>query len=99
MEEKVIEKNTELLQLYEKIKFMTVLAGKFQRKDLHFGFNIWREECRGVKKVSNVLESVLMRTIPKHLKRVYFGRWHQNWSILKRVEIAGMLLSEYETTK
>ena len=74
-----------MLQLFEKIKFMVSIANKYQRKDMHYGFNVWREECRGAKKVSNVLESAFCRAIPNHLKRVYFGRWQKNWSLLKRV--------------
>ena len=93
MEEQVIEKNTKLLQLFEKIKYMVAVSHKYQRKDMHYGFSVWREECRGVKKVSNTLELAFSKALPKHLKRVYFGKWQKNWEVLKRVEISGMLLS------
>ena len=42
MEEKILEKNTQLLHLYEKFKFIAAVANKFARKDMHYGFNIWR---------------------------------------------------------
>ena len=45
------------------------------------------------------MESAFSRAIPQHLKRVYFGRWLKTANVLKRVEIAGMLLSEFESTR
>ena len=96
MEEKVLEKNTQLLHLFEKMKYMATLASKFYRKDMHYGFNIWREECRAAKKVSNVLETAFCKVLPNHLKRHYFGQWLKTSSVLKRIEIAGMLLEDFE---
>lgn len=55
MEEKILAKNTEMLHLYEKIKYMTTLSNKLARKDKHYGFSIWREQCRGAKRLSNLL--------------------------------------------
>ena len=37
MEEQVIENNTKLLQLFEKIKYMVAVSHKYQRKDIHYG--------------------------------------------------------------
>ena len=99
MEERMLEKNTEMLHLFEKMKFTVGLANKMYRKDMHYGFNLWREQCRAERKVANVLETVFCKVIPNQLKRVYFGRWSQIATVLKRVEIAGMLLTEYENTK
>lgn len=42
MEEKILTKNTEMLHLYEKIKYMITLSNKLARKDMHYGFSIWR---------------------------------------------------------
>jgi hypothetical protein len=99
MEETVLAKNTHILHMFEKIKYTTAIANKMQRKDMHYGFNLWREQTRGIKKISNVLEVAFTRTLPSHLKRSYFWRWLDTSQLLKRVEIAGMLLSDYESTK
>jgi hypothetical protein len=95
MEEKILDKNTELLHLYEKFKFVEAVANKFYRKDMHYGFNIWREQTRGAKRIANIMECAFSRAIPQHLTRVYFGRWVQTSKMLKRIEIAGMLLNEF----
>lgn len=55
MEEKIHENTSNMLHLYEKIKFTVAIANKCYRKDKHYGFNIWRENCRGVKKLQNIL--------------------------------------------
>ena len=41
-EEQVIQKNMDMLQLYEKMKYMAAIANKNLRKDKHYGFNLWR---------------------------------------------------------
>ena len=42
MTETVNAKNMALFHIYEKAKYMTVLANKISRKDLHYGFSKWR---------------------------------------------------------
>ncbi len=55
MSEKVLLKNTELLHLYQKIKYVVAIVNKFSRKDKHYGFSIWREQARGSKRIKNIL--------------------------------------------
>lgn len=99
MEEKLLQKNTEMLHLYEKIKYMVTLFNKISRKDKHYGFNIWREECRGAKRISNILETAFCRIVPNNLKKTAFHRWNKSSSMMKRLEVAGMLLTDFENTK
>jgi hypothetical protein len=88
-----------MLHLYEKIKFLGALSGKLGRKDKHYGFSIWREQARGTKKIANIVESAFLRTLPRLLTRSFFQRWNKNTSMLKRIEVGGLLLTEYENTK
>lgn len=53
MDEELLTKNTEMLNLYEKIKFIGALAGKLSRKDKHYAFSIWREQTRGTRRIAN----------------------------------------------
>jgi hypothetical protein len=69
MDEKIHTDNTNMLHLFEKIKYVVAIANKNYRKDKHYGFNHWRNNCRGVKRMSNILENSLCRVIPRHLMR------------------------------
>jgi hypothetical protein len=55
MEEKIHQDNTNMLHLFEKIKYIVAIANKNYRKDKHYGFNHWRNNCRSTKKVSNII--------------------------------------------
>lgn len=76
-----------------------MIANKCYRKDKHYGFNLWREQARGEKRVSNILEQAFGRTLPLHLKKQYFNKWNTKTNMLKRIEMASILLNEFETTK
>jgi len=65
-----------MLHLFEKIKYIVAIANKNYRKDKHYGFNIWRSNCRSTKKVSNVIENAFHKILPRHLVREYFKRWN-----------------------
>jgi hypothetical protein len=88
-----------MLHLFEKLKYIVVIANKSYRNDKHYGFNLWRSSCRTEKKLSNVLEITFNRVIPLHLIREYVKRWNSSARILKRVQIAAILLTEFETIK
>ena len=64
-----------MLNVFEKLKYVVGVANKGYRKDMHYGFSIWRESCREMRLVGNRLECAFGRVVPGQLKRVYFGRW------------------------
>lgn len=99
MEEKILQNNTEMLNLYEKLKYIVVIANKNYRKDKHYGFNIWRENCRGTKRIANIIEHAFCRVIPRQLLREYFKKWNKSSNFIRRIDTATILLNEYETTK
>ena len=43
MIEKTYDKNMAIFHVYEKVKYLSIIANKASRKDLHYGFNKWRE--------------------------------------------------------
>jgi hypothetical protein len=42
MIEKTYDKNMAIFHVYEKGKYLSIIANKASRKDLHYGFNKWR---------------------------------------------------------
>lgn len=92
MDEKILEKNTNMLHLFEKIKYIVAIANKSYRKDKHYGFSQWRSNCRNVKKFANVLENTFNKVLPRHLRREYFKKWNRSTRMEKRIHTASILL-------
>jgi hypothetical protein len=95
MDEKIHENNTNMLHLFEKIKYIVAIANKSYRKDRHYGFNLWRNTCRNERKVENILENSLIKVIPRHLTREYFKKWNTSARLYKRLHTASILLEEF----
>jgi hypothetical protein len=81
------------------LKYIVVIANKNYRKDKHYGFNIWRGNCRGTKRIANIIEHAFCRVIPRQLLREYFKKWNKSSNLIRRIDTATILLNEYETTK
>ena len=69
MTETVNEKNMTIFHFYEKAKFLSVLANKVARKDLHYGFSKWRNNYQHKTQTYNKLGKLFYKTIPAYEKR------------------------------
>lgn len=78
MMEAVNSKNMALFHIYEKSKYIAVLANKVSRKDLHYGFNRWRQNYQHKTQTYNKLAKMLFKTVPSYEKRAAFGKWKDN---------------------
>ena len=88
-----------LFHIYEKSKFLSVLANKVSRKDLHYGFSKWRQNYDYKTKTYNKLGKLLFKTVPQYEKRAAFGKWKQNANFESRIILANNLLEDYMTTR
>lgn len=93
------DRNLALFHVYEKGKYLTLIKNKIARKDLHYGFNKWRENYQSQTECRNVLSKVILKTVPMSQKRTAFRKWKNQAATENRLLLANKLLNEYITTK
>lgn len=92
MMETINERNLTMFHDYEKGKYVLVLGNKVSRKDLHYGFNRWRENYQYKTHAYNKLGKLFFKVVPGYEKRTAFGRWKANANFEARLELANTLL-------
>ena len=99
MIETTYDKNLAIFHLYEKGKYLTIITNKVSRKDLHYGFNKWRENYHSKTEIQSRLIKLFTKILPNNHKRNAFQIWKNQSAMESRLILANRLLNEYINTK
>lgn len=75
------ERNLALFHVYEKGKYLTLIKNKIARKDMHYGFNKWRESYQRMTECRSVISKIVLKTVPFSQKRTAFRKWKNQAAI------------------
>ena len=66
------------------MKYIATVANKCARKDMHYGFNIWRNRAHKTKQAATCMEKAFLKILPLQIQRHYFREWNKSAYTLKR---------------